>query len=313
MNRLRSALAPAGLLALVSLSSASAATFSNPAPLTMSGIIQGPADPYPSSISVSGVKNVADVNVTLHGFTHASPTALDVLLVGPEGQSVVLMSDLPNGASGSSACNGSVSDLELSFDDQAAGPIPSTAALVSGIYQPLDNDTATCGVPQTNDDYPNPADDPPNGTTLADFNGSNPEGDWSLFVNDSRDGFPGNIGGWSLEVVSSSKFSFGHLKKNKQKGTATLAVDVPGPGKLSLKGKGVRAQRPDGSARVTAGRAVDAAGTVKLRVKAKGKSKHKLNHTGKAKLKLKVTYTPSGGSPNTEAKRVKLVKAGQHQ
>jgi hypothetical protein len=49
---------------------------------------------------------------------------------------------------------------------------------------------------------------------------------------------------------------------------------------------------------------------VKLRVKAKGTKKRKLNQTGKVKVKVKVTYRPTGvsGPPNTRSKRVKLIK-----
>jgi subtilisin-like proprotein convertase family protein len=308
MKRLRSALVLAGLLALLApLSSASAATFNKKEILALSGVISSPADPYPSTIAVTGVRNVVDVNVSLHNFTVATPSGLDVLLVGPEGQSVVLMSDLPSAASGP-ACMSNSSNLELTFDDQASGPIPAATLLSSGRYQPLDNDTPTCNVLNTSDNYPDPADDPPNGTRLADFNGTNPDGDWRLFVNDTQDGNPGNIGGWTLEIVSSNKFSFGKVKRNKRKGTATLAVNVPGPGTLSLKGKGVKRQRPGRAARASASRAVAAAGVVKLKIKPRGKVKRKLNARGKAKVRVKVTYTPSGGSPDTQNKRVRLVK-----
>jgi hypothetical protein len=105
------------------------------------------------------------------------------------------------------------------------------------------------------------------------------------------------------------QFSFGKLKKNKNKGTAILPVQVPGAGKLSLSGKGVVPQRPAGDFAVPTGRTVTKAGTVKLLIKAKGKLKKKLNRTGKAKLKLKVTFTPTGGPPSPEAKRVTLRKS----
>jgi hypothetical protein len=36
----------------------------------------------------------------------------------------------------------------------------------------------------------------------------------------------------------SNAFSFGKLKRNKRRGTATLIVLVPGPGELALTGKG---------------------------------------------------------------------------
>ena len=94
-------------------------------------------------------------------------------------------------------------------------------------------------------------------------------------------------------------FSFGKVKKNKRKGTAKLTVKVPGAGELDLaKTKKVKAD--DESA--------EDAGKEKLSIKPKGKAKKKLNTKGKAKVKAEVTYTPAGGSPNTEDKEIKLVK-----
>ena len=45
-----------------------------------------------------------------------------------------------------------------------------------------------------------------------------------------------------------NSFNFGKLNRNRDRGTATLAVKVPGPGKLSLTGKGVKTQRSDRAA-----------------------------------------------------------------
>lgn len=92
---------------------------------------------------------------------------------------------------------------------------------------------------------------------------------------------------------------------NKKNGTATEPVFVPGPGVLMLTGKGVVTKRP---VRASASRAVSAAGVVNLLVKAKGKTKKKLNKTGKAKVKVRVTYKPTGGTANTQSKSVKLIK-----
>ena len=107
---------------------------------------------------------------------------------------------------------------------------------------------------------------------------------------------------------SNNSFSFGKVKDNKNNGSATLAVHVPGPGTLALSGKGVKAQRTGGA---VASKTVSAAGTVKLLIKAKGKAKKKLTKTGKAKVKVRVSYTPTGdvpGTPSTQTKRVKLIK-----
>ena len=43
-------------------------------------------------------------------------------------------------------------------------------------------------------------------------------------------------------------------------------------------------------------------------IKAKGKKKRKLNETGKVKLNVAVSYTPSGGDPSTHSVKVKLKK-----
>jgi hypothetical protein len=92
-------------------------------------------------------------------------------------------------------------------------------------------------------------------------------------------------------------FSFGKVKRNRRRGTATLSVEVPGPGTLQLAGKGLAAQG-----------AVSAASQVKLQVKAKGKKRRKLNRSGAVKVNAEVTYTPAGGLPNTQPRRIKLVK-----
>ena len=103
----------------------------------------------------------------------------------------------------------------------------------------------------------------------------------------------------------SNVFTFGKLKLNKKKGTATLAVTVPGPGELALGGKDIKPQRPLESARRST-KPVAAAGETTLTVKPKGKAKKKLKKKGKAKLKATVTFTPTGGSPNAQDKTIKL-------
>jgi hypothetical protein len=104
-----------------------------------------------------------------------------------------------------------------------------------------------------------------------------------------------------------NQFKFGHLTRNKKKGTAKLTVVVPGPGTLKLTGMGLVKQRPARRARVP-GRAVAAAGRVKLLVKAKGRKRKKLNRTGRVKVKAKVTYKPSGGTARVERRRITLKK-----
>ncbi len=105
-----------------------------------------------------------------------------------------------------------------------------------------------------------------------------------------------------------SVFRLGKVKLHKDKGTATIPVTVPGPGKVTLTGKGVVKQRPASGARGALARAVGKAGKVKLLVKAKGKRKRTLNRNGKVKVKVKVTVTPTGGTRGSQTKRIKLKK-----
>jgi hypothetical protein len=103
----------------------------------------------------------------------------------------------------------------------------------------------------------------------------------------------------------SNQFSFGKLKRDKKKGTAKLAVDLPGPGALELEGGGVKSQRP-AVRRTPAAKPVGNAGTVQLKIKPTGKTKKKLKRKGKAKVSVDVTFTPTGGTAATQSKKLKL-------
>ena len=108
----------------------------------------------------------------------------------------------------------------------------------------------------------------------------------------------------------SNAFSFGKLKLNKRRGTATLIVLVSGPGELALTGKGLVKQgtTADAGNLRAIERTLTAAGKVKLRVKAKGRKRRKLNRTGRVKVAAKVTYTPTFGLPATKTRKIRLRK-----
>ena len=108
--------------------------------------------------------------------------------------------------------------------------------------------------------------------------------------------------------MDSNSFSLGKLKRKKN-GTAALFADVPGPGQVGLQGKGLKAIAISSAARLErhhGGRAV------KLKIRpGKGKKgralRRKLANAGKAKVRVTVTYVPSGGDANSLAKKVKLI------
>lgn len=152
-----------------------------------------------SQISVTGQPSLTtDVNVTLHGVTHTTPSELDILLQGPTGVRVMLMSDAPNEIG---SCGGDASNITLTFDDAAAGTVPGNTSLVAGTYRPTDFDTGV-GCSNGDADVPLPA---PNGISMAAFFGTDPNGTWTLIVGDDTSGDSGSIaGGWSLNLTSSN-------------------------------------------------------------------------------------------------------------
>jgi uncharacterized repeat protein (TIGR01451 family) len=146
------------------------------------------ASPYPCVIVVSNLTQPANkVTVTVAGFTHASPADVRMLLVGPGGQAVELMS----GAGAGQA----VTDVTLGFDDDAATGLPQFSQLTSGSYQPTSFEPGLT--------YPVPAPPAPYEAALAAFAGLVPNGTWSLFVLDDVAGDAGRIGGWSLSFITS--------------------------------------------------------------------------------------------------------------
>jgi serine/threonine protein kinase/subtilisin-like proprotein convertase family protein len=148
----------------------------------------GDGIPYPSTLEVSGlVGTVADVKVTLAGFGHEFPDDVDVLLVGPAGQSVVLMADMGG--------FDTVGNVSLTFDDAAPAPVPNETLIVSGSYRPT-REKRCCRFDGTA-----PAPPPPHAAALSAFDGTDPNGTWSLFVFDDGVGDQGAFsGGWTLEI-----------------------------------------------------------------------------------------------------------------
>ncbi|HEX3720205.1 MAG TPA: proprotein convertase P-domain-containing protein [Verrucomicrobiae bacterium] len=146
----------------------------------------GPATPYPSQIQVSGVSGlVSKATVTLNGFSHTFPHDVNVMLANPSGQELYLMSHVGGAYS--------VSNLTLTFDDSATQNLP-TNQLFAGIFLPTAFSPLNPlpGVPAAS-----------SAANLAFFNGSNPNGDWSLYVFDDTQGNSGVIsGGWSLGLTT---------------------------------------------------------------------------------------------------------------
>ena len=140
--------------------------------------------PYPARLTIAGGRIVEDVDLRISGLYHDLPAELDVLLVGPGGESAVILSDV--GASGP------VVDGDFMFDDEAPGP--ASDLILSGAYRPTD----LLDLPP--DVFPAPAPAGPYGSTLSVFDNSVADGIWSLYMVDDTALDGGDITGIRLSV-----------------------------------------------------------------------------------------------------------------
>jgi len=159
-------------------------TFSSTGAVTIPS--SGAASPYPSTINVSGLAGALErVTVRLDGLNHAYADDLDILLVAPDGNGVVLMSD----AGGSDDYAGH----SMIFDDLApTGLLDSNLATHAGRYRPTDLEPG--------DSFPASAPAGPYLASLSSLHGIDPNGQWQLFVFDDDVGDSGSITGWTLEL-----------------------------------------------------------------------------------------------------------------
>lgn len=196
-----------------------ATTFTNSAGMTINSPAYStnetpqPASLYPSSINVSGqTGTLSHLTVTLNNVSHSSSDDMDVLLVGPNNQAFVLVSDAGSNQGGFGPYG--TSHSTVTFDDNAS----STIAQVNAAWGPA-NGSATVKPVDYNagtDSWPSPAptaaatprtSPAPTGSGTLDgvFGGANPNGTWSLYVVDDTDGANGSIaGGWSLNLTTAS-------------------------------------------------------------------------------------------------------------
>ena len=150
----------------------------------------GSGFPYPSTINISGVPGtISKVTVTLTGVAHAYPDDMDVLLVAPSGQTVLLMSDAGGG--------GNIFGANLTFDDAAVATLSDTATVVSGTYQPSNFES-------TSEGFASPAPAEPFGSALSTLIGGTPNGTWSLYTQDDQNPDKGTINSWTITITTAT-------------------------------------------------------------------------------------------------------------
>ncbi len=163
-------------------------TFSNATNITV-GPNAGNGSPYPSTIAVSGLGScITNVTVNIPNISHTWYDDIDIMLVSPSGARLMLMSDCGGDNTGNGNRNYTFSDAAASFLSDGAQPS------ANGTYKPTDYEVGE-----------NVAPGAATITTLSGFNGTNPNGNWSLYARDDSNLDGGTIiGGWSITVTTFS-------------------------------------------------------------------------------------------------------------
>jgi subtilisin-like proprotein convertase family protein len=152
----------------------------------------GPADPYPASIAVSGLRNgkVTDINLIITDLTHSHYDDLDILLTSPDGRQALVMSDVAD------VDDVDGENINLVLDDEAAASLPGKEdSLRSGTFRPTNIDRFP-------DLFAPPAPALNGNVALSTFDGADPNGTWQLWVMDNSDGDRGDIGSWELQITA---------------------------------------------------------------------------------------------------------------
>jgi len=155
---------------LIAVSALGQAAFTQSAPIAIND--NSKAAPYPSTNLVQGtLGTIEKVTVTLSGVSHTNPDDIDMVLEGPDGTKVTLMSDA-----------GGQFDLvnaTFTIDSSSVTVLPDEAQINSSTYKPsnydgLDGDSFFGGPPTGG----------PFSTDLTVFNGKSANGTWNLYVAD---------------------------------------------------------------------------------------------------------------------------------
>lgn len=177
--------------------------FSNPAGIicadrASNGAGTNPGLPplYPSPINVAGLAGIVTKVTVSFQATSTFPDDLDILLVGPTGARSLVLSDGGGG--------GDITGVGYTFDQTSATVFPDAATAATGIYRPSNYAGLVTPEPGGADNFPAPGPGLLNYTTdFAVFNGTNPNGVWSLYVVDDQNLDTNNslVNGWSIDIT----------------------------------------------------------------------------------------------------------------
>jgi subtilisin-like proprotein convertase family protein len=173
-------------------------TFTNSTPIAINDNDIG--TPYPSNINVTGlVGPVQSVKVTLNGYSHSFPDDMAMVLKGPTGAALLIQ----DGAGDDPDMN----NVTYTIADTGATVLPNSTAWTAGTYKPTTyyaGDSFPAPGPGTTYGSPGPTGGG-TATFASTFNGTSPNGTWSLYVVDFVIADDGEIaGGWTLEITATT-------------------------------------------------------------------------------------------------------------
>lgn len=170
----------------------------------------GPATPYPSTVQVSGLTgNVTDVRLIIKRFAFRNPDDVGLLLVGPSGQRVHLMTDVgaidPDELGETSPTP--VSTFVFAVEGMPMPDIsPSAAGIPPRVYLPTRGTSGAGDFSSPHaDTWPAPAPTGASPTDLTALNGpaAAANGTWSLYVDVDTTASYGRIEeGWSITFTT---------------------------------------------------------------------------------------------------------------
>lgn len=210
------------LLAMLSLSSphstvakatqddapeATEVVFTNPTPILCADRVSNnagtnpglpPAPVYPSTINVAGLSGTVTKVTVSFAITSTFPDDLDILLVGPTAARSIVLSD--------AGFTADLVNVSYTFDQSAASAFPDqpATAVPAGTYRPANYLGFATPEPGGVDNFPTPGPGLLNyATDFNIFNGTNPNGVWSLYVVDDQVLDVNNSlpSGWSINIT----------------------------------------------------------------------------------------------------------------
>lgn len=178
----------------------SVGVFTNTQKITIPDV--GPATPYPAALVVSGQRPyLTDLRVDFKNVFHGGGLGdVDVLLEAPNGQKIMLFSDVLEGQGAFVLLN------NLVFDTQSGLPLDADHVNGNTFFHPTNEGTNPDTFPA-----PGPGVFVRSARSLLALDGINPNGVWKLWVvSDRQNGLEGSLGyenlpdnfGWQLTVFS---------------------------------------------------------------------------------------------------------------